>query len=59
MSTVTVKAWETGRRAPKPATQRQAAWNSQIQELLSWIGSGWLIVRPSPGTKPLPLSCGA
>ena len=25
VSTVTVKAWETGRRAPKPATQRQVA----------------------------------
>lgn len=25
VSTVTVKAWETGRRAPKPATPRQVA----------------------------------
>ncbi|MCB9427666.1 MAG: helix-turn-helix domain-containing protein [Actinobacteria bacterium] len=25
VSTVTVKAWETGRRAPRPATQRQVA----------------------------------
>ena len=25
VSTVTVKAWESGRRAPKPATQRQVA----------------------------------